>query len=206
VAVGPCELIIARFPGNQFKGEIAPALARLVDKGTIKIIDVLFAIKDEAGNVSILELKDVDGDGKADLIQISEIDGAIAEDDVDTAAALLEPNSSALLLLFEHAWAAELTPAVVVGGAAHVGAKSAQKGAQAQAQEQAQNQQIAELQAQQSAAAAAAVAPAAAPAAAAAAAGGGIDFEKLKQLGELHTAGVLTDEEFAAAKAKVLAG
>ncbi|HYN49236.1 MAG TPA: DUF6325 family protein [Candidatus Nanopelagicales bacterium] len=111
MAVGPCELIITRFPGNQFKGEIAPALARLVDKGTIKIIDVLFAIKDEAGNVSILELKDVDGDGKADLIQISEIDGAIAEDDVDTAAALLEPNSSALLLLFEHAWAAELTQA-----------------------------------------------------------------------------------------------
>lgn len=111
MAVGPCELIITRFPGNQFKGEIAPALARLVDKGTIKIIDVLFAIKDEAGNVSILELKDVDGDGKADLIQISEIDGAIAEDDVDAAAALLEPNSSALLLLFEHAWAAELTQA-----------------------------------------------------------------------------------------------
>ena len=33
---------------------------------------------------------------------------------------------------------------------------------------------------------------------------GGIDMEQLKQLGELHTAGVLSDEEFAAAKAKLL--
>jgi hypothetical protein len=32
----------------------------------------------------------------------------------------------------------------------------------------------------------------------------GIDMEQLKQLGELHAAGVLTDEEFAAAKAKLL--
>ena len=29
-------------------------------------------------------------------------------------------------------------------------------------------------------------------------------MEQLKQLGELHTAGVLSDEEFAAAKAKLL--
>jgi hypothetical protein len=99
-----------------------------------------------------------------------------------------------------------LATAVVVGGAAHVGAKSAQKGAQAQAQEQAQNQQLAELEAQNAALAqqmAAQQAPPPAPAPAAPA-GGGIDMEKLKQLGELHTAGILSDEEFAAAKAKLL--
>ena len=104
-----------------------------------------------------------------------------------------------------------LATAVVVGGAAHVGAKSAQKGAQAQAQEQAQNQQLAELEAQNAAlaqqmAAQQAPPPAqSAPAAPAAApAGGGIDMEQLKQLGDLHTAGILSDEEFAAAKAKLL--
>jgi hypothetical protein len=111
VAVGPCELIIARFPGNQFKGEIAPALAKLVDAGTIKIIDVLFAIKDDKGDVAIVELKDVDGDGRADLVEIVEISGAIGPDDVDHASDLLEPNSSALLLLFEHTWAIELSQA-----------------------------------------------------------------------------------------------
>lgn len=97
-----------------------------------------------------------------------------------------------------------LMTAAVVGTAAKVGTSSANKSAQAQANQQAQNQQLADqsaeiaaLQAQQ------AQAPAPAPAAAAPA---GIDIAQLKQLGELHTAGVLSDEEFAAAKAKVLAG
>ena len=111
MAVGPCELIIARFPGNQFKGEIAPALADLVERGTIKIIDILLAIKDEKGDMAILELMDVDGHGKADLVEVVEVRGAIGPDDVDTASEVLEPNSSALLILFEHTWAAELSKA-----------------------------------------------------------------------------------------------
>jgi len=112
VAVGPCDLIVVKFPGNKFKGEIAPALSRLVEKGTIKIIDILFAIKDEKGDLAILELKDLDGDGVADVVAVVEVDGAIGPEDVDLAADGLEPNSSALLLLFENTWAAEVTQAM----------------------------------------------------------------------------------------------
>jgi uncharacterized membrane protein len=112
VAVGPCDLIVVKFPGNKFRGEIAPAIGRLVDAGTIRLLDALFAIKDENGDVAILEIKDVDGDGVADIVAIAEIDGAIGPDDVDDAAQLLEPNSSALLLLFENTWAAEVTQAM----------------------------------------------------------------------------------------------
>jgi uncharacterized membrane protein len=112
VAVGPCDLLVIKFPGNNFKGEIAPALGRLVEAKTIKILDILFAIKDENGEVAILEVKDIDGDGVADIVAIAEFDGAIGPDDVDDAAQLLEPNSSALLLLFENTWAAEVTQAM----------------------------------------------------------------------------------------------
>ena len=101
--------------------------------------------------------------------------------------------------------------AAVAGTAAYVGNKSAQKGAQQQAQAQAeaqqeaaQNQQLAELQAQNAALAAQIAPPQAPPPAAAAPAG--IDMAQLKQLGDLHTAGILSDEEFAAAKAKLLGG
>lgn len=101
--------------------------------------------------------------------------------------------------------------AAVAGTAAYVGNKSAQKGAQQQAQAQAeaqqeaaQNQQLAELQAQNAALAAQMAPPQAPPPAAAAPAG--IDMAQLKQLGDLHTAGILSDEEFAAAKAKLLGG
>jgi hypothetical protein len=95
--------------------------------------------------------------------------------------------------------------AAVAGVAHHAGTKSAQ----ASANEQAQNQQLADLQAQNDALAAqqqqAAAAPA--PVAAAPAAPAQDDMMvQLKQFADLHAAGVLTDEEFAAAKAKVLAG
>ena len=104
--------------------------------------------------------------------------------------------------------------AAVAGTAAYVGNKSAQKGAAQQANEQAQNQQLAELEqqnaalaAQQQALLAQQQAAAAPPVAAAPAAPAQSDMMvQLKQFADLHAAGVLTDEEFAAAKAKVLAG
>jgi uncharacterized membrane protein len=105
-------LLIVKFPGNNFHGEIAPALADLARRRTITIIDILFAIKDEKGELTIVEMKDVDGDGVADIVSVAEVKGAIGPDDVDEAAQVLEPNSSALLILFEHTWAAELTQAM----------------------------------------------------------------------------------------------
>ena len=53
MAVGPIELLVVKFPGNQFKGEIAPALQELVENGTIRIIDLIFAIKDEEGALAM---------------------------------------------------------------------------------------------------------------------------------------------------------
>ena len=67
------------------------------------------------------------------------------------------------------------------------------------ANEAAQQDAIQQDAYQQGMAAAQQAAPPPAPAAPA-----GIDMEQLKQLGELHAAGVLNDEEFAAAKAKLL--
>ncbi len=97
------------------------------------------------------------------------------------------------------------TTAVVAGTAGavhhHQEKKWANQAAEQQAQEQAQTQaQMEAMQAQQVAAAAAA------PAAAAAAPVGASDdlTAQLGQLAQLHQAGVLTDEEFAAAKAKLL--
>jgi len=94
-----------------------------------------------------------------------------------------------------------LMTAAVVGGAAHMGAKSAQKGQAQQANEQAQNQQIAELQAQQ----AAAQAPPPQAAAAAPAAPAEPDYmAELEKLSQLKNQGVITEDEFQAKKAQIL--
>jgi len=89
------------------------------------------------------------------------------------------------------------TTAVVAGTAGAVRHHQEQKYAGQQADQQAAY----DAAYQDGAAAAAPVAAAPAPAAPA---GAGIDLDQLKQLGDLHTAGILTDEEFGAAKAKLL--
>ena len=50
--IGPVEYIVIDFPGNQFKGEIAPAIAGLVERGHVRIIDLVFVKKDSDGSVT----------------------------------------------------------------------------------------------------------------------------------------------------------
>ena len=114
---GPVELLILGFPGNQFSGEITPALVKLIDSGTIRVLDLLFVTKNEAGDVAGIELADLDEPTKNALGSlIGEQVTLLSEEDMEDAAEILEPNSSAALLLFEHAWAAELRSAIINSG------------------------------------------------------------------------------------------
>src|SRR3954465_4673897 len=111
--IGPVEYLIAAFPGNQFRGEIAPALADLVEAGTIRIIDVAFVGKDEGGDVAAFELSDVDPGGGTGLEKLGRPPGGLFnEDDLIAAGEELEPNSSAALLVWENVWAKPVAAAI----------------------------------------------------------------------------------------------
>jgi hypothetical protein len=109
--IGPVEYLIIAFPGNQFSGEIAPALSKLVDDGTVRIIDLAFITKDGDGNVLAVEF-DAQGELEAFAAIDAEIGGVITDDDIAHAAMDLAPNSSAALLIWEDAWAAPLADAM----------------------------------------------------------------------------------------------
>jgi hypothetical protein len=112
MTIGPVEYLIIEFPGNQFKGEIVPALADLIDSKTIRLIDVAFMTKDADGNVLWDEYdagEDGDGFGFAALDGEA---GLLSEEDVLIAAAALAPNSSAALLVWEDLWATPFAVAV----------------------------------------------------------------------------------------------
>lgn len=111
MAYGPAELIVVRFPGNQFRGEIIPALSDLIESGTIRLIDLLFVLKDENGSITTLEAGEI-GESVEGLGEIVGDSGLMSDEDVELVADELEPNSSAGLLLFEHMWAAPFTQAV----------------------------------------------------------------------------------------------
>ena len=115
--MGPVEYIIVEFPGNQFKGEIVPALKELVSSGTIRIVDLLFVRKDADGNVTSVEIDSVSPE---EAIAFSTFDGELYdllnEQDIALVAEKMQPNSSGAVLIFEHLWAIRLRDAVVNAG------------------------------------------------------------------------------------------
>ena len=104
--LGPVEIAVIAFPGNQFTGDIAPALADLVDSGTVSILDLVFISKDDDGNVVGVELNDVDDAVSAPYIEIEgEVQGLLSDEDFEDIGGLLEPGSSALAVVWENSWA-----------------------------------------------------------------------------------------------------
>jgi len=113
-AIGPVELLVVKFPGNKFKGEIVPALADLVESGTIRIIDILFAYKDEDGALAVLEINDLEADDYAAFDPIvADITGLLTVDDARHLSAKLENNSPWSPKQFKKTWAIKFRDADV---------------------------------------------------------------------------------------------
>ena len=111
--LGPVDYMIVAFPGNEFKGEIAPALADLVKNGTIRIIDLAFVAKDSEGDTAAFELMDIDPEVRKGIENMGvEIEGLFNDEDLAAAAEELEPNSSAALLVWENVWARKVAQAM----------------------------------------------------------------------------------------------
>jgi Family of unknown function (DUF6325) len=115
MAIGPVEYIIVGFPGNKFNGEIAPELGKLVESGTIRILDLVFITKDENGDVGAVEFEDHDDVALFNALE-GEVGGLISQEDIEYAATELEPNSSAALLIWEDLWAAPFVTAMRESG------------------------------------------------------------------------------------------
>ena len=112
MAIGPVEYIVVGFPENQFDGTIIPALADLVEKGLVRILDLMFIAKDVEGNVIGFEYEDIPGvvAGLAELE--GEAGSLLSEEDIEVVAEELEPGSSAALLVWEDVWASPFQEAV----------------------------------------------------------------------------------------------
>ena len=109
--VGPIDYIVLEWPGRQPSGEGLPLLLDLVDQGIIRILDIAFLAKDENGDAVALELGDLDPEsGFAAFAGASS--GLIGQDDLDEAAEVLEPGTSAAVLIWENRWAAPVAAAI----------------------------------------------------------------------------------------------
>lgn len=113
MSIGPVEFLVISFPGNKFDGRIVPELQKLVASETVRIIDMVFVIKDEDGNVSALEFEGLEGDAAAAYASLEgEVGELMSDEDIMQAAEDLDPNSSGVFLLWEDLWAAPFAEAI----------------------------------------------------------------------------------------------
>ncbi|MGO9890137.1 MAG: DUF6325 family protein [Solirubrobacteraceae bacterium] len=104
--IGPVDYAVLAFPGNEFKGEIAPALADLVEAGTIRLIDAAFVGKDENGEVFALETTELAPDVQEKLTSLNiEVQGLFNDEELLAIGQQLELDSSAAVLVWENVWA-----------------------------------------------------------------------------------------------------
>lgn len=110
--LGPVDFVIVEFPAGaqNFSGEMAEELVRLVDEGTIRLIDVMILSKTEDGAIDAIELSDVDELGPLERLE-GELADLLAEDDVVQLAEAMEPGSVAGVLVYENIWAAPFASA-----------------------------------------------------------------------------------------------
>jgi hypothetical protein len=122
-ALGPVSYLIVEFPGNKMKGEAFPILMDLVDRGLIRILDLEFVTRDTDGSMRTIELMDIDHDGKFDLaILEGSNSGLLDSSDLTDASSVIEPGSSAAIMIFENHWAMPFVQALRRGSAQLVAA------------------------------------------------------------------------------------
>jgi hypothetical protein len=115
--IGPIDYLVVEFPGSRMTGEGLPLLVDLVDRGIIRVLDLVFVKKELDGSVKGMAIADLDHDGTLDLAVFEGASsGLLDQDDLDEAGAVLEPGSSAGLLVYENRWAAPFAAALRRGG------------------------------------------------------------------------------------------
>ena len=114
VELGPVDIVVIGFPPDApMTGEAIPLLLDLVDRGIIRVLDVLFVMENEDGTFSGFEAQDLKSDRIGDF-QVFEgaSSGLLGEEDVATAAEAIEPGTAAVIIVYENSWAGPFVAAV----------------------------------------------------------------------------------------------
>ena len=111
---GPIDIVVIAYPADApMTGEAVPMLLDLVERGIIRVLDVLFVIQNEDGNVSGFEATDIDADTLGDFkVFEGASSGLLGEDDVAAAREALEPGIAAVMIVYENRWAGPFAAAV----------------------------------------------------------------------------------------------
>jgi Family of unknown function (DUF6325) len=114
VELGPVDIVVIGFPPDApMTGDAIPLLLDLVDRGIIRVLDVLFVMENEDGTFSGFEAQDLESDRIGDFkVFEGASSGLLGEEDVATAAEAIEPGTAAVIIVYENRWAGPFVAAV----------------------------------------------------------------------------------------------
>ena len=117
MSYGPVELVVLKFDGINFEGEVLREIQKVVDAGTIVVIDILLAVRVGDDPVRVIEIQELEDP----ILQrwepiITDAGNLLTADDAERLSADLEPDSAVALLMFEHRWVAPIADAIENAG------------------------------------------------------------------------------------------
>ena len=113
--LAPVDYLVVEFPADHpdFSGEMASELSALVKSGAVRVLDLLFLRKELDGSVEGFESDEFGDDELGELRELeTELATLLAEEDIESIGAALEPGSVAAVLIWENLWAAPFGSAV----------------------------------------------------------------------------------------------
>jgi hypothetical protein len=111
--IGPLEYVVLGFTDKQFMSEVLPELNAIQEHGLIRVVDLLFVSKADDGNVAMQEISKMREDDLPAYTGLAdEIAGLLTTQDIEQLAEAIPPGTSAVIVLFEHAWTLRLAGAV----------------------------------------------------------------------------------------------
>lgn len=116
--LGPIDYVVVGFEGNNFDGSILSELSKAVKSGTIRVVDLVFVVKDAEGNVVGGEVEDQPDELKAMLSEYKGKDSLLmlSENDIEKVATQMDNDTAAGILVIEHLWAKGLKRAILDAG------------------------------------------------------------------------------------------
>ncbi|MFC0449465.1 DUF6325 family protein [Rhodococcus jostii] len=117
--LGPIDYLVVEFPADRKPdGSALPHLIDLVERGIIRVLDLVFVRKESDGSLAGIAVEDVGFEGRVDVTLFAEAaTGLIDRTDLEEAASVLEPGCSGAILVYENCWAAPFASALRREGA-----------------------------------------------------------------------------------------
>ncbi|WP_211192121.1 DUF6325 family protein [Actinoplanes sp. TBRC 11911] len=123
--MGPVDYLCVEFPPGGLNGEALPRLVDLVDRGIIRVLDMMFVRRGRDGSIVVIDRHELEESGLGVFHGASS--GILGGDDLEEAKAVLTPGATAVIMVYENLWAAPLATALrragaqlVAGGRIHV--------------------------------------------------------------------------------------